>query len=292
MLDAVTSFLLTNLVPVVLGLIASVIGALITNAFIKRAAAAEHHLSELKRDVLRPMLDHLSARVLPVLEVRRGNVGLGWTKHSQASAPITEESVSHTETFCFAQLSEPPTHPGDIAEDLTPSNPLAGKELYRDACQNHFRTLCQTWEEVLAKWDAYNAACVAYAERLRSELVKASELPEWHPRITQPPWIHAAQLALVVFYRQLELAPQQIKQMPDGDLERLVYKNSVTLAIGPKANISRLTDVLNMQISRRAEIDTLLKDAKSIRDDVLRIKAEIDRLLLKRRLQGACPYLA
>lgn len=208
-----------------------------------------------------------------------------------SSAPITEEPVRRTETFCFAQLSKPPIHPGDITEDLTPTNPLAGKELYCDACQNHFRTVCQTWEQVLVRWDAYNAACVKYVERLRSELIQTTELPEWHPRITQPPWIHAAQLALVVFYRQLELAPQQIQRTPEGDLERLVCKNSVTLAIGPKANISRLTEGLNMQISRRAAIDTLLKDAKSIRDDVLRIKVEIDRLLLKRGLPGACPYI-
>lgn len=292
MLEGVTSFLLTNLVPVVLGLLASVIGALITNAFIRRAVAAEHHLSELKRDVLQSMLDHLTARVLPVLEIRVGNVGLGWTKHRQPSAPITDESVRHTETFAFARLSEPPMHPGDITDDPTPSNPLAGDELYRDACQNHFRTLCETWEEMLANWDAYNAACITYAEKLRSELVQATELPEWHPRITQPPWIHAAQLALVVFYRQLELAPHKVERTLDGDLERFVYKNSVTLAIGPKANISRLTDVLNTQITRRAEIDKLLKDAKSIKEDLLRIKAEIERLLLKRRLRGACPYLA
>ena len=241
-MDAVTWFLLANLVPVVLGLVASVIGAPITNALIRRAAAAEHHLSELKRDVLQPMLDHLNARVLPVLETRTGNVGLGWTRHRQASAPITEEPVRHTETFCFAQLSEPPIHPGDITEDPTPSNPLAGKELYRDACQNHFRTLCQTWEQVLVRWDAYNAACVKYVERLRSELIQTTELPEWHPRITQPPQVHAIQLALIVFYRQLGLTTHQFQRNPSGDLEQLAYKNTVTLAIGPKEHISHKTD--------------------------------------------------
>lgn len=295
-----TNWLHQNL-PLVVGWLVTFLSSVVTSVVLapivshrlrRSAESRDAHLAELKQKVLGPMLEYLRDHVIPILELKRGNLGIrGWFVRRPAG--VLESPSVYTQDFCVREATEPPIDAyRDFHEDTLAPPPLDGA-LLEDASAHHFQALIAKWKGLMSSFDKYNAACVSYAERLKSEIARASPLPKYDPALSGPPLVHTAPLALIVFYRQLELDTGQFSRAAAGEnVEALAYQASHWFAQGPPDEITKISTRLDDLIAQRETVERLIADANCVREDALKVRGEIDRLLLMRRLSGKCQYLA
>lgn len=296
--DAILVFLDRNLTFVigwfVVLMATAILNPVISHRLRRTSEKRDEHLVELKQEVLQPILGYLSEHMTPILEHRRGNVGLSRRSVPQSSAGIMQVPTKYVESFRFQEASEPPiTSPYlDRADDIGPVTVSQGP-LYHDARRNHFRESLRKWEKLVASFQAYNVSCQEYVEKLRSGIAQATSIPEYHPdSIVQGRWIDTGRLALFVFYRQLGLMTHQFSRTSHAGFERLSYQNSYTVAEGSTEEINKVQSKLDALIAKRDEFDLLTSRARAVNEDALTVRAEVEQLLFVRRFRGRCRHLA
>ncbi len=293
---AIITFVLQNL-PLVIGWLVFISASALLAPFIaqrirRSTEKRDEHLAELKNNLLNPMLAHLNDYILPILERRRGNVGIDRKFVRRQSAGLLEDPTVYVETICVRDASEPPIDPIMYpAQDATDIAPWMGA-LYDDAARHHFQNLCNAWEQLLKVVERYHQSCITYVEALRSEVLQVASLPELDIGGKQPHWVAAANFAVVLFYRQLDLYTAPLARVPEGNIERLTYKGAQTLVQGPSAEVTKYIAKADALIARSDMIDALRGEACQIGTRALRVKSELEELLLIRRLRGRCQYLA
>ncbi len=292
---SVWEFIRGNL-PTVIGWIVAIGVTALLNPYIsqrlRRASESrDAHLAELKKDLLEPMLRYIHEHVLPILEHRRGNVGVSRKLVTNPSAGVMASPTDYTETFCLRESGQAPIDPALDAPDGEAEWDLSKRPLYLDG-QHHFRKLFSEWDALMNELTDYHVSCIGYASELRSEIAKASSLPEFSLARGLQRWVSSTNLALVIFYRQFGLERHAFARSPEGQDERLTYKGSYTLAQGPTEELAKVILGLDQLARRRDTLDSLKADAERIKRRALNVMAELERLLLMRKLPGRCKYLA
>lgn len=294
-MDRVVEFLSENL-SLVIGWIVVLAATAFINPYVthrlhRAEARRGDHLVELKRELLQPMLDYLQSTLLPVLEHRLGNVGIRHSLIPQPTAGLTEMSAL-TETTLRHYVANEPLIDSYMAGNEGEQETLAflDSALCGDARRRHFPGLFRVWDPLMTRVEEYSAACLRYAEELRSEIARSSLLPEFSGDVLKDRWINPTALAVVLFYRQLGLANLPFYHQTDRDPVVLMYTNHI-LAQGTHEEIARCRVALEGLLASRGRLEGLMGQARSIREDGLRAKAALEDHLLRRRLRGRCPYL-
>lgn len=278
----------TAVASTVIGAVLGLLGALWVQEKSRVAQERVKHLDELKGRVLQPMLTHLTDQVIPISEHRLGNVGICQARVFQPVGSVMDSSVASREVFCYEAVSVnvASDRQHTVEDSQLPS--FFDDPLYRHARQ-HFSALFQAWDSLMREFSDYNAACVGYAEGLRSEFARAIPLPEYED-IQQRHWMKTFKLALFTFYRQLGIWTFPPFRRPDRDLETLEYAGG-TLMTGTADEIQQCIGVLDKLVGHRDQVDHLLAQATPIRDRALQVKAMIEGQLHRRGLPRNCDYL-
>ncbi len=142
---AITTFVLQNL-PLIIGWLvfigaSALLAPFITQRIRRTTEKRDEHLAELKRDVLKPMLNYLSEHVFPILEHRCGNVGVRREFTHKPLTGVMENPIVTVESFCSYEANEPPIDPFVDARGGPAPGGVCGGPLYDDARQHHFRDL-------------------------------------------------------------------------------------------------------------------------------------------------------
>ncbi len=280
-------------------IIAALLYPVVAERIRRRADSRVQHLSELKQDLLSPMLDYLRGHMLPILERKLGNVGVEPRVIKNSSPQLIPEPEIYTDAFCFLEAAEPPIdiirYPEVPTQEDAQVEPPRTGPLYADAKQSHFPLLFSDWEHLLSAFDRYNLACIEYVEKLRAQIAQSAPLPDYHTGLASlpgSPVIHSTRIALVIFYQQLGIPTGQFHLKTEGNVVNLVYSVAQYLVQGSPNDVNQLVARLDQLVQQRSDIEKILAEANRIKTEALNIQRKIEDVLLTRRLPGRCRFLA
>lgn len=293
--EAIRAFIVGNLTLVAGWLVVltatALLGPYVGHRLRRSSETHDAHLVDLKRVVLLPMLEYLTDSVIPILQRRLGNVGIGLRMIPQPTVGVMNWSAVTEETFCYEEAGGPPlSHSPDVAVDeRLPA--LFDSPLYRDA-RIHFRHIFRLLDMLMQDFREHNTACIRYAHRLQSEVAQSVSLPESDGSLQQHRWMRSNRLALVLFYRQLGLprTPPFFRRQ-DQDMHSLEGAG-FGMVRGTAEDVDRSIAALDEVAARRDGAKRLIAQADAVGDRALIVRAEIEGSLHGRRLRGRCEYLA
>ncbi|HEV2214539.1 MAG TPA: hypothetical protein VGR64_04555, partial [Terracidiphilus sp.] len=166
----------------------------------------------------------------------------------------------YVENFCAREAAEPPVdaYRGDFNEESSTLAPLKAV-LFEDARTYHFRDLIVAWDNLMALMDHYHAECISYVESLKSEIAAASSLPSYNLARSAPPWVQAAPLAIIVFYRQLGLDTGHLSRASaNAGMDAIAYQASSWFAQGAPDEITKINSKLDKLIAQREIVEKLM----------------------------------
>jgi hypothetical protein len=279
---AIRDFIASNL-TLVIGWLVVLAATAVLNPVVgqwvrRRAEKREERLTELKRDVLQPMLAYLTDEVIPILEYRLGNIGICEARVPQLTASILESSIAIREVFCYEVVNENVASVLQRIPEELQRPAFFDSPLYRHARQ-HFSDLFEAWDVLLQEFGNYNAASIHYAEWLRSEFARVVPLPEYED-IQEHRRASPIRLALVALYRQVGIWTFPLSRRQDQGREVLDY-GGATLIKGTLDEIPQYIAVLNELIGKRDQVDRLMTQAAPIRDRALQVKVRIEDTLAR-----------
>lgn len=281
---------ITAVASTVVGAVLGLLGALWVQKKGRVAQERAKHLDELKSQVFEPMLAHLTDEVVPILEHRLGNVGICEARVERPNTSVMESSIEIKQTFCYQAVSENVASVLQHTEEGPQLPSFFGSPLFRHTRQ-HFPDLFDAWDLLMREFGDYSAACIRYAEWLRSACAGAIPLPEYED-IQQRHWTKTFNVALVALYRQLGIWMFPPYRRTESDLEVLEYAGA-TLIRGSAEEVQQCITLLDELIGRRSQVERLVAQAVPVRDRALQVKAKIEDHLHRRRLpRPRCEYIA
>lgn len=265
------------------------LGILLTYWLRRRIELRDAHLSELRGEVLQPMVGYLEEYVLPILRHEVGNIDVCFRLVPNPAGMLERPMVEHF--LCVRPVKEPlQAYTFGMSAVVAMPGPPAGR-LMDDARRHHFPHLLRKWEAIMARFQEYNEACLRYVETVRTEVVKENGLlREFNLQSDDPQWVNAIALGVIVFLRQIGLPVRELDFKANG--ERRVWSyNTLAVARGTVGQLLPLQANVGGMIARRDGVQQLIGKAKTLEVEVEALRTLTEDQLLKRRLPGKCPYV-
>ena len=262
----------------------------------------EEHSEEIKKEILRPIYDHLGKFYLPICQMNMSPLEVRPEQISRQDAgSIADDAYLRTEHRIKIRPPVSPAPLGTVAVyDCWPETE-GFRRYFDDALRSHYPKLLQKWESFHAEYDSAVKAAKTKAESLIPRLEKSMGLPRalaGYKEMPPPLRANYPRLALLVFHCQNKIGRDSLAQ---GGEERdpgngrifvmkISFSESVVWCAGSQER-ERIIAIIDGMIKSAtpADVSALKAQFKKLETITDRLMADIDFCLAEKPRLKKCP---
>jgi len=265
---------LVHLFFYVSGVASTIVGSLVSSKIHVYHENRKAHLEEMKQKVLTPLSDALAEKYGSLVTHRSPVVIEYW------GVRLRKENV---------RVTEYPNEHGPVLTKVTP-NIIAAADpaLYTDARKKHFHKVINHTEQFLTAWEAHADECYAWVMRLSEEILSECNLPT-HPAQYGSPYVMQYRLGVFIYRRLCHSLEMALSKRNQNVGYWVLEGFDGTPAAGTEQDLNALLSYLdNLMERERSTADRLLRNARTLEQDLALLCSELNYAIAARRLRHTC----
>jgi hypothetical protein len=242
----------------------------------------QKHLSEIKEEVLLPLINILEGRWLPLLERKVINLDIKSIEKYEKD-PVTSIRVSIEYIFVTWDIS---------------IHPNLNLYLYKHAMDNHYAQILEEYEAFKLKGDEYIKSCLSYAKEIKEQISQRRGLPKYNPlpsrKIYEEEWIKSGHLARFIVKKQIVPGDEHLGL----NFEANSAKPSLTLVrdgtfeeCALTSNPAKIKEIIEKILKKRDKAEELISFADKLKINYSNLINEMKDFYYSSELIGDCEFI-
>lgn len=274
----------------VLGKIIDWIPSAIKSRLISKEERKQKHLDDIKKEVLKPMVDSLTLEVTSHEYYLDEPLRAGYIHILEGKAPLIY--VAGTPAFVRGiKVTEDAWKFEHKLAVLKPELSI-NENLYSDIKQHHYKELVQNWEEFINGFESYANDWLAYANDIRETIERELELPIYNGD-SDGYFVNSHPLAVYAIERIMGLNPMKMRIENENQLMITSITGTgwqIAMRAQPE-KIQRCIELIDKLIESDVKTKELNAPAKKLLESANSLRNEIDRIIKTYELPGKCEYV-
>lgn len=267
--------------------IADLLPSALKSRLISKEERTHKHFSDIKKEVLEPMLGVLDDIYIPVLESK--NPIIEYSPHYVKGKVVDVRQYSgkllHVLKVVSPDSKRIPNHTNTFSK--------INQNLYLDIKVNHYKDFISKYEKFRVDFDGYGKKWLSYAFEIQEIILKEMSVSIYEGDMNKESFIEPEALASYIIEKIMELniSPITISETPWNYITVNISNGSPMALKGTREDVQRCIDLVNRLIADDKKYEKLHPEQENLLKSAISIRSELDKIIKTYKLPGKCNYV-
>ncbi len=270
--------------------IADLLPSAIKSRLISKEDRTQKHLSDIKQEVLEPMLRIFDDIYIPVLESKNPIIEYSPRYVQGKEIDVRQYSGKHEH-----ELKVVSPERWTIYKNL----PKINQNLYLDIKENHYKDFISSYEKFGIDFDGYGNKWLSYAIEIQKTIENELGMPLFDGDITKASFVEPGALASYLIERVMVLnsPPVNISKTTFNSITfdtitvNLRSNGSPMALKGTHEDVQMCVDLVNRLIANEKKYERLYPKQENLLKNAILLRSELDKIIKTYKLLGKCNYV-